>query len=427
MIRGRLSLILSCSLLLLSSISVSSQDNLRTYADKIGMKLGTCVYYNAYRNDQTYSSVVKRDFNTLVAENEMKAASLQPNKGQFDFTKADDMVKFAEENNMKMRGHVLVWHSQNPNWLQSGTWTRETLLQAMKDHITGVLTHFKAKNKTVVEWDVVNEAFHNDATKGVLRTSFWQTKIGEDFIDSAFVYAHRVDPDILLFYNDYNTSNVNTKSTAIYEKCKKMLQNGIPIHGIGFQSHQTLEEYTPEFIASLKENFDRFAKLGLKIAVTELDIRITLPSDQTELKKQADYYREYMETALANPACRTFMIWGFTDAHSWVPGTFSGTGEALIYNSNYQAKPAFTSLLETLKAYKPEGVYPAGPNKSSSFNMLNSGRNSTTSLFDLRGVKVGTYSVISGNSSVSDQTKSLASKTIITQNGKQSAVFQNQH
>jgi endo-1,4-beta-xylanase len=408
-------------------MSVSGQDNLRTHADKIGMNIGTCVYYNAYRTDQTYSKIVKQDFNTLVAENEMKAQSLQPTRNGFSFSKADDMVKFAEENNMKMRGHVLVWHAQNPSWLSGGSWTRATLLQAMKDHITGVLTHFKAKNKTVVEWDVVNEAFHNDATKGVLRTSFWQQIIGEDFIDSAFAYAHRADPDVLLFYNDYNTSNVNTKSTAIYEKCKKMLANGIPIHGIGFQSHQTLEEYTPEFIASLKENFDRFAKLGLKISVTELDIRITTPSDQNELKKQADYYREYMETALANPACRTFMIWGFTDAHSWVPGTFPGTGDALIYSSNYQPKAAYTSLLETLKAYKPAGINPVGQNqKISPFNMQNAHRNSTMGLFDLRGAKVGTYSVISGNSSISNLPQSMASKTIITQNGKQSVVIQNQ-
>jgi endo-1,4-beta-xylanase len=425
MIRGSFS-ILFCTLILFSSFSVNAQDNLRTYADNIGMKLGTCVYYNAYRTDQTYSSVVKRDFNTLVAENEMKASNLEPNKGQFSFTQADDMVKFAEENNMKMRGHVLVWHSQNPNWLQNGSWTRETLLAAMKDHITGVLTHFKAKNKTVVEWDVVNEAFHNDATNGSLRSSFWKNIIGEDFIDSAFVYAHRVDPDILLYYNDYNTSNVNTKSTAVYNKCKKMLENGIPIHGIGFQSHQTLEEYTPEFIASLKENFDRFSKLGLKIAVTELDIRIKLPSDQNALKKQADYYREFMETALANPACRTFMIWGFTDAHSWVPGTFSGTGEALIYDSKYQAKPAYTSLLATMKAYNPSSILPLEQyQKNLLVNMNNTSQNSTNDLFDLRGVKIGTYSATSGQSSNATLPRSMASKTIITQNGKHSVVIQN--
>jgi endo-1,4-beta-xylanase len=387
------------------------------------MNLGTCVYHNAYSTDQTYSKIVKQDFNTIVAENEMKPDALQATRGQFNFSRADEMVKFAKANNMKMRGHTLVWHSQAPGWLQN--LKGQELMTAMKDHITGVLTHFKADNKTVVEWDVVNEAFHNDATKGELRKSFWSNNFGEDFIDSAFVYAHRADPDVLLFYNDYNTTNVNTKSTAIYEKCKKMLANGIPIHGIGFQSHQTLEEYTPAFIASVKENFDRFSKLGLKIAITELDIRIKLPSDQNALKKQADYYREFMEAALANPACRTFMIWGFTDAHSWVPGTFSGTGEALIYDSKYQAKPAYTSLLATLKAYNPSSIIVSDQNQKNLFvNMMHANQNSTNDLFDLRGVKIGTYSTVAGQSSIISPT--MASKTVITQDGKRSVVIQNQ-
>ncbi len=423
MMRGSFS-ILCCTLLLLSSVSVSSQDNLRTYADKIGMNLGTCVFHNAYSTDQTYSKIVKQDFNTLVAENEMKPDALQANRGQFNFSRADEMVKFAKANNMKMRGHTLVWHSQAPGWLQN--LKGQELMKAMKDHITGVLTHYKADNKTVIEWDVVNEAFHNDGTRGDLRSSFWSNNFGGDFIDSAFVFAHQADPDVLLYYNDYNTTNVNAKSTAIYEKCKKMLANGIPIHGIGFQSHQMLEEYTPEFIASVKENFERFEKLGLKIAITELDIRIKAPTDANKLKKQADYYREFMEVALANPACRTFMIWGFTDKHSWVPGVFDAD-DALIYDRNYQPKPAYTSLLETLKAYKPSGIISAGKNQRiSSANMLNMNQNSTQALFDLRGAKIGTYAVISGNSSVSGLPHSMAGKTIITQSGKQSVMIQNQ-
>lgn len=375
---------------LISSFVVNGQETLRSYADKIGLNIGTCTFSSAYRTDQTYSNVLKRDFNTIVAENEMKASSLQPTRGQFSFSKADDMVKFAEENNMKVRGHVLVWHAQNPSFLQSGTWTKQTLLVAMKEHINGVLGHFKAKNKTVFEWDVVNEAFHNDGTNGTLRSSFWKNTIGEDFIDSAFTYAHRADPNVLLYYNDYNTSNVNTKSTAMYNKIKKMIENGVPIHGIGFQSHQTLEEYTPSFIASFKENIERFAALGLRIAVTELDIRITLPSDQAELKKQADYYREFLQTMLSNPACKTFMIWGFTDKHSWVPGTFPGTGEALIFTNSYQPKPAYTSLLETLQNYKPVATLPSGQSQritKSNFD-LTSGNN-TLDIFNLRGERVG--------------------------------------
>ncbi len=382
------------SILFIVSVSAFSQETLRAYADKIGLNIGSCTGGGMYKRAGDYTTTLKREFNTIVAENEMKASALQPNKGRFNFATADDMVKFAEDNKMKLRGHCLIWHAQNPGWIQSGTWTRETLLEVMKAHITGVISHFKAKNKTVYEWDVVNEAF-SDGTSGAMRNSFWKKTIGEDFIDSAFAFAHRADPDIGLFYNDYNTSNITAKSTAVYNKVKKMVENGIPITGVGFQSHQTLEEYTPAFITSLKENFNRFAALGLKLSVTELDIRITLPTDESELAKQGEYYREYLQTVLSTPACRTFMIWGFTDAHSWVPGTFRGTGDALIYTANYQPKPAYTALLDVLKKYKPAGIgQPINSRTNSdSFSLIAS--DGYSSLFNLQGKKVGTVMIIS--------------------------------
>jgi endo-1,4-beta-xylanase len=397
MVTLRLKVVLFSSIVFVTSISAFSQETLRAYADKIGLNIGTCTYGGVYRRAGDYSTILKRDFNTIVAENEMKASSLQPNEGKFNFSTADDMVKFAEENKMKLRGHCLIWHAQNPTWIQSGTWTRETLLEVMKAHITGVITHFKAKNKTVYEWDVVNEAF-SDGTSGAMRNSFWKKTIGEDFLDSAFVFAHRADPDIGLFYNDYNTSNVTAKSTAVYNRLKKMIENGIPITGVGFQSHQTLEEYTPAFIASLKENFNRFAALGLKISITELDIRITLPTDDSELTKQGEYYREYMQTVLSTPACKTFMIWGFTDAHSWVPGTFKGTGDALIYTASYQPKPAYTAILEVLKNYKPSGINLPINSRSSNAGFSVIGSEGYARLFNLQGKKVGSVMIISNPS-----------------------------
>lgn len=410
MFRSKVALL--SSIVFVVSISAFSQETLRSYADKIGLNIGTCTYGGAYRRAGDYSTILKRDFNTIVAENEMKASSLQPTEGKFNFSTADDMVKFAEENKMKLRGHCLIWHAQNPGWVQNGTWTRETLLKVMKDHITGVISHFKAKNKVVYEWDVVNEAY-SDGTSGAMRNSFWKKTIGEDFIDSAFVFAHRADPEIGLYYNDYNTSNVTAKSTAVYNRLKKMIENGIPITGVGFQSHQTLEEYTPAFIASLKENFNRFAALGLKISITELDIRITLPTDESELTKQGEYYKEYMQTVLSTPACKTFMIWGFTDAHSWVPGTFKGTGDALIYTSSYQPKPAYTALLDVLKNYKPSIIDPPINSRTSNagFSLISSGGYSN--LFNLQGKKIGTTMIIS-KPSVTTKPTGLANQITIS-------------
>jgi endo-1,4-beta-xylanase len=417
--------LVSISTILACCFLANGQETLRAYSDKIGLNIGTCTGGRMWRNGEAnYVNTLKREFNTIVAENEMKASALQPNKGQFSFSTADDMVKFAEENNMKLRGHALVWHAQNPGWIQNGTWNRQTLLETMKGHINGVLTHFKAKNKTVFQWDVVNEAFHNDASSSAYRSSFWKNTIGEDFIDSAFTYAHRADPDVILFYNDYNTSNVNAKSTAMYNKIKKMLDNGVPIHGVGFQSHQTLEEYTPAFIASMKENFDRFAALGLQIAVTELDIRIKTPTDQAELTKQGEYYREYLETCLATPACRTFMIWGFTDKHSWIPGTFPGTGDGLIFNSSYQPKPAYTALLDVVKNFKIVSILPQDKSqRTSDLNLNIMSNNSYTDIFNLQGVKVGSYSIVQ-NPSLTDKSSRLANQAVISKDGYRRVIVQ---
>jgi len=332
-----------------------AQESLKEAAKKHGLVIGTCTFGSAYKNQQPYADVLKAQFNAIVAENEMKPDALHRTRGQFSFSTADAMVTWATQNNIKVRGHTLVWHSQNPGWIKDNTWNREEGLAALKEHIEGIVGHFKGK---VFEWDVTNECY-TDGNNPVLRpTSMnpWRRAIGDDYIDSAFAFAHNADKDAILYYNDFNTSNITPKSTVIYNKVKQMIEGGVPISGIGFQSHQTLEEYTPDFMKSLKDNFERFSKLGLKIAITELDIRITTPTDQSELLKQALYYRDYMKTALDNPACRTFMIWGFTDAHSWVPGTFRGTDDALIYTRDYKPKPACDSLLVVLKTYEPVSV-----------------------------------------------------------------------
>ncbi len=374
-----------CKTILLAGLCCGNflfaQETLKKHADRLGLNFGTCVGTAFYNNEQAYIDVLKREFNTVVCENAMKPDATQPSQGTFRFTNADKLVAFAQQNNMKIRGHTLVWHNQNPSWLANGTWTRQTLLAAMKAHINGVAGHYKGE---VFEWDVVNEAFDG----GVLRNSFWKETIGTDFIDSAFVYAHAADPDALLYYNDYSTITVNAKSTAIYNKIKSMLDNKIPVHGIGFQSHQTIGEYSGSLHTSIKTNLDRFAALGLKIAITELDVRIPLPADAAELQAQADMCRVFMQAALATPACQTFMVWGFTDKYSWVPSTFSGQGDALMYDADYQVKPAYTALFDVLKNQTVD--VRMNEIKSLVINGLINDESSRMEIYNLRGVRIAT-------------------------------------
>lgn len=379
--------------------AISAQESLCQLADKINLNLGTCVssvfYYNS---EPQYTEIMNKDFNTLVCENEMKPDALHRTQGKPDFNTADKLVTWAIQNKKKVRGHTLCWHSQNPSWISNNSWNRQQALEALKQHITLIMDHFKGK---VYQWDVINELWNDNAENPVMRNENpWFKKIGEDFVDSAFVYAHQADPDARLFYNDYNNSTINNKSTAMYNKIKKMVENGVPIHGIGFQAHHTEPEWSENFKGSLKENIKRFTDLGLEVVFTETDVRITTPTDDAELIDQAKMYKAMLEAALESKGTTTFMIWGFTDKHSWVPGTFRGTDDALIYDKSYKKKPAYDSIAAVLKQMQTPVVkaikneVPSQMNISCNgsllkinFNALNSGI-ASVKLYNMNGVQV---------------------------------------
>jgi GH35 family endo-1,4-beta-xylanase len=205
---------------------------------------------------------------------------------------------------------------------------------------------FKGK---VTEWDVVNEAIIV-GNKWGLRASFWREVIGSDYIDSAFVWAHQADPDARLFYNDFRMEEINAKSDTCFSMVKGMLKRNIPIHGVGFQSH-ILAGTDSGFFTSMDANMQRFAGLGLDISITELDIAIDSPVVISDYATQAAKYKSFLLVCLKNPNCKTFTTWGFTDAYSWIPNReyISGSkDDALIFDRQYQPKPAYNALLEVL-------------------------------------------------------------------------------
>jgi endo-1,4-beta-xylanase len=280
-----------------------------------------------------------REFNMLTPENDMKHSRIHPGRDVYRFEPADSLVAFAEANGMQVRGHTLVWHQQLASWLTSGTWTADESRALLQDHITKVAGHYRGH---VIAWDVVNEALADD---GSLRSTFWLDHIGRDYIELAFRAAHDADPDALLFYNDYNIEGVNAKSDSAYELIRGFLARGVPIHGIGLQAHFQVGGVP----ATLGANIARFAALGLKVHITELDVRMQLPSTSEKLTAQANDYRQVLQACVQSPACGTVVMWGFTDKESWVPGTFTGWGDALIMDAGYQPKPAFRAIYDLLK------------------------------------------------------------------------------
>jgi endo-1,4-beta-xylanase len=315
---------------------------LRTLANPRGLRLGSAVdrgFRYPGADGVKFKATMAREFNVLTPENDMKHQRIHPARDVYRFEPADSLVAFAEANGMQVRGHTLVWHQQLASWLTSGTWTADESRALLQDHITRVAGHYRGH---VIAWDVVNEALADD---GSLRSSFWLDHIGRDYIELAFRWAHDADPDALLFYNDYNIEGINTKSDSAYELIRGLLARGVPIHGVGLQAHFQLGGVP----STLGANIARFAALGLKVHITELDVRMPVPSTADKLAAQANDYRQVVQVCVQTPACGAVVMWGFTDKESWVPGTFPGWGDALIMDASYAPKPAFGALYNLLK------------------------------------------------------------------------------
>jgi endo-1,4-beta-xylanase len=209
----------------------------------------------------------------------------------------------------------------------------------MKKHITDEVTHYKGK---IYAWDVVNEPFNED---GTFRDSIWHKNFGSDYIAEALKLAHAADPNAKLYINDYNVEGKNSKSDALYKLVKELKSKDVPIHGVGLQAHFILGQIPHD----LATNMERFAALGLDVAITELDIRIQLPSTAEKLAQQAKEYASVFKACLSVPKCVGITIWGFTDKHSWIPSVFQGYGDALPWDANYKPKPAVAAIEEALK------------------------------------------------------------------------------
>ncbi|UYQ66218.1 endo-1,4-beta-xylanase [Streptomyces peucetius] len=312
---------------------------LRGYADARGTKIGAAVADGPLRNESAYTTVLDREFNSLTAENAMKWDALEPNRGSYDWAAADRLVDRAAAHNQGVRGHTLVWHSQLPSWLKNGNFSASELNTILKKHIDTTVGRYKGR---VYAWDVVNEAFDENGT--MRRNSLWQEKLGTGHIANALRWAHAADPSAKLYINDYNIEADNAKSDGLYDLARQLLAQGVPLDGIGFQSHFVVGQVP----SSMKANLKRFSDLGLEVSVTELDVRIPLPASSAELDQQSADYKTASENCLGVPRCAGVTVWGVTDKYSWIPGTFNGYGAALPYNGSYAAKPAYTGLSKGL-------------------------------------------------------------------------------
>ena len=330
---------------------VNDPPALRPSADVRGILFGAAAdgWQVSQTNDTQYAPTLSSNYNGATPENSMKWAATEPAKDQYDFSQSDQLVTFAFAQNMHIRGHNLLWGQYNPAWLEQGNWTRDQLIQIMHDHISNVVTHFRDKFPgTVTQWDVVNEAI---VGPGQLVPNIWERIIGPDYIPMAFQFAHQADPTAQLYLNDYGGEGLGPKSDAINWVAAYYKSTGVPIDGVGLESHFDLN---PPPQADIAANMARLASEGLKAAVTELDVRLQPPAGYTsptdaQRWDQAHIYYQMLATCLAQPACTTFVTWGFTDKYSWISTFFPGYGWALPFSDTYAHKPAYTGLAVALQ------------------------------------------------------------------------------
>ncbi|PVF98117.1 glycoside hydrolase [Serendipita vermifera] len=277
-------------------------------------------------------------FGQVTPENEMKWDATEPSRNSFSFSRGDTIVNWALSGGKEIRGHTLVWHSQLPSWVTNGNFNNATLVSIMQNHVTKLVTYWSGKVKT---WDVINEVFNED---GTWRSSVLYNTIGEYFVDIAFRTAAAADPNVGLAANEYNLDYGQAKTTAYINLVNRLKARGVKINQIGSQSHLTVGGVPS--VSALTSTFTSITNTGVDLAVTELDIRMTLPVTSARLAQQKRDYNTVVLACLRTPRCVGITIWAYADSHSWVPGTFPGEGAALPWDDQLKPKPAFYGISE---------------------------------------------------------------------------------
>lgn len=331
-----------CLLLAMGSATSWAQGLKDAYQDYF--MIGVAVNQRNVTNAEQME-LIKKEFNSITCENDMKPEPTEPQEGQFNWDNADRIANFCRANGIKLRGHCLMWHSQIGRWMTSDNPTKEVFYQRMKNHIQAVVSRYK---DVVYCWDVVNEAMTDDKNaEDPYRQSVMYKLCGDEFIAKAFQFAREADPNALLFYNDYNECDP-VKSKRIYNMVKKMKDAGVPIDGIGMQGHYNI--YGPT-VQEIDDAINLYKTIVKHIHVTELDIRVNEEmGGQLRFSTEGVAVSDSIKQHLADQYARVFGVfrnhkdvidcvtfWNLSDRDSWL----GARNYPLPFDENYQPKMAY--------------------------------------------------------------------------------------
>jgi endo-1,4-beta-xylanase len=302
---------------------------------------------------------IKANYNVITPENCMKPQPTHPSEGTYNWTTPDAMVKWCQDNNIKVWGHTLAWHGQTGNWFfQPGAdgqaVTRELVMARLENHILTVVGRYKGR---VMGWDVVNEAINDGGAGGMenLRNSSWYRTIGPDFLTLAFKWAHEADPDAQLYYNDYNIEQGAVQGRGKHASSmlllKRLIKEGAPINGVGIQGHWSLNIN----LADIEKAIADYESLGLKVSISELDVTVSgsnsgaFPTgggganvSAEDFQRQAQVYGNLFEIFNRHSqSISRVTFWGTNDRRSW-----RSRQKPLIFDGQLQPKPAVQAILD---------------------------------------------------------------------------------
>lgn len=302
--------------------------------------------------DEKYQSLVGREFSMVTPENDMKFQFIHPGPTVYAFNEADALVEFAQNNNIRVHGHALVWHEALPRWVTEGRHSSDEVKQILSEHIRTVVGHYKGK---VAEWDVVNEPLKDmgyNTNKGLRSANPWFQAMGEEYIDFAFREANATDENARLYLNEYGIEEPGEKFDVLYALVKRLLARGVPIHGIGFQMHEDMEagKYVgsqPELVAI---NMQKIVDLGLEVRVSEMDVNLNAKPTPRRLNEQARGFGDMLAMSIRQDKLKSFGQWGVTDRYSSLAPMFEyfQLGNGLLFDADYQPKPSYYRMKEIM-------------------------------------------------------------------------------
>lgn len=322
------------------------------------------------RYSDAEKDLVTENFGIVTPENCMKPGPVHPAENTWRFERPDALVQWCVENKIAVHGHTLVWHAQTEDWFFRGD--KEAVTKRLKEHISTLVGRYKGKIRS---WDVVNEAIADggNAQTGQtehLRNSPWLQALGPEYLTLAFKFAHEADPDVELYYNDYNIE-AGAKHASSMVLLSRLIKDGAPISGVGIQGHWSTSGVP---YAALEKAISDYASLGLKVSISELDVTIrgtsggqlgpgtapggrrpdsASPSPQ-DFKAQADTYARLFAIFIKHKdVIERVTFWGLNDRRSWRAGQ-----SPLILDANSQRKPAYMAIVDALLHPKPDVAAP---------------------------------------------------------------------